>query len=166
MTDRAVPARLKNAFQDIAETRMAGLPILNPGLTVETVGFRLWQGEWIGVLVTPWFMNLMCLPGPDAAAETAPSGSTRRRTLPGGEFEFLTANDERVGDYLSCSLFSPMHDFQDMASALEVAEAIIHELFKQPAEVPDAPAGIADRLAQPVNRRGFLSALLPRERQS
>jgi [NiFe] hydrogenase assembly HybE family chaperone len=166
MTDTATPAaRLKSTFQNIADTRMAGLPILNPNLAVESVGFQLWQGEWVGVLITPWFMNLMCLPGADAAPEAASSGSTRRRTLPGGEFEFLTASDEHIGPYLSCSLFSPMQDFQDMAGAIEVAEAIMTELFK-PAVAEPTPQGLSGRLAQPVSRRGFLSALLPGDRPS
>jgi [NiFe] hydrogenase assembly HybE family chaperone len=159
------PAELKTVFQHIAETRMAGLPILNPNLAVEIVGFRDWQSESIGVLITPWFMNLVCLPGSGEPEPAVPSGSSRRRTLPSGEVEFLTASDERIGPYLSCSLFSPMNDFQDMDTAVQVAEAVMVEFFKPLAAepAPVSPPLISERLAQPVSRRGFLSALLPRD---
>jgi hypothetical protein len=29
----------------------------------EAVGFRHWRDGWYGVLITPWFMNLIGLPG-------------------------------------------------------------------------------------------------------
>ena len=36
--------------------------MLNPALSVEAVGFRPWDEHWLGVLVTPWFMNLWLMP--------------------------------------------------------------------------------------------------------
>ena len=50
-------------FSRIQAERMADVPLLNPALTVETVGFRLWQDSWLGVLITPWSMNLLALAG-------------------------------------------------------------------------------------------------------
>ena len=55
-------ARIEAAFRAILETRMRGLPVLNPAVEVEAVGFRAWEGHWLGMLVTPWFINLMLLP--------------------------------------------------------------------------------------------------------
>ena len=69
---------LESAFRRIAATRMAGLPINHPLLAVEGVGFRLWQGKWLGVLVTPWAMNLVLLPDSDAEFEAL--ASDRRQT--------------------------------------------------------------------------------------
>lgn len=157
-----IEQRLEQTFRHIAETRMAGLPILNEALGIEAIGFRAWEGETYGVLVTPWFMNLVCLPGESSDWPRMTSGTKYPRDLPAGRFDFLSAEEEGIGPFLGCSLFSPMSDFADMASARAVAEEVIAQVFKAPA--PETPAP-SRRLEQPVSRRGFLSALLPRERQ-
>lgn len=41
------------AFRRIDAERMADLPFRNPALRVEAVGFRMHDGQWLGVLVTP-----------------------------------------------------------------------------------------------------------------
>lgn len=155
---------LEAAFRRIAETRMRELPILNSRLQVEAVAFRPWQAGWIGVLITPWFMNLICLPDPHAVREPVPSGSTRTLTLPSGDYDFLTAEEEIIGSYLTSSLFSPMFDFADMEQTRAVAQSVLEEVFKAAPElaaVPTAPEGIVAKLERPVSRRGFLSAFLP-----
>jgi [NiFe] hydrogenase assembly HybE family chaperone len=178
MTDNAVPdspvSRLEAVFRDIAATRMAGLPILNPALEVAAVGFRHWRDGWYGALVTPWFMNLIGIPdAPDEAAELG-SGTRRVRPLPSGEYEFLSAHEEAFGAYWTSSLVSPMSQFDDMASAIAVAESVMETLFKpeddSPApaiatNAPDSsavPVGLSARLEQPLSRRGFFAALLPK----
>ena len=158
-------AILEPAFRQIAATRMAGVSLLNAALQVEAVGFRHWRDDWIGVLITPWFMSLICLPGPDASREPMSSGTRIDVALPAGDYEFLFAHEEALGHYLTSSLFSPMFEFADMAQAREVAEAVLVEVFK-PAETqppPPAPAasvGLTAKLEQPLSRRGFFGALL------
>ncbi len=159
--------RIETVFRDIAATRMAGLPILNPDLDVAAVGFRHWQDAWYGVLVTPCFRNLIAVP--DDAGELAAlgSGTRRTRTLPSGEYEFLSAHEDALGAYWSASLVSPMSQFADMAGAVAVAEAVLETVFKPEPEAavaqPDTPpASIQTRLELSVSRRGFFSALLPK----
>ncbi len=43
----------------IQRERMADILILNPVLAVKAVAFRRWQGHFLGVPITPWFMKLM-----------------------------------------------------------------------------------------------------------
>ncbi len=173
MTETAVPdspvTRLEAVFRDIAATRMAGLPILNPALSVAAVGFRHWRDGWYGVLITPWFMNLICLPdAPDEAADLG-SGTRRVRPLPSGEYEFLSAHEAALGAYWTSSLVSPMSQFGAMESAQAVAESVLETLFTPEAETPVAtpevppPSGLAARMEQPLSRRGFFAALLPRD---
>ncbi len=153
---------LEAVFRHIAATRMAGVALLNPALQVEAVGFRRWRDDWVGVLITPWFMSLICLPGPDSSREVLSSGTRVDVALPAGDYEFLFAHEDALGHYLTSSLFSPMFEFADMARAREVAEAVLAEIFKA-AETPPplpAPVGLAAKLEQPVSRRGFFSALL------
>lgn len=155
-------AALEAAFTRIAATRMAGVPILHPGLEVAAVGFRPWRGEWIGVLITPWFMNLLCLPGPDSDWQALPSGSGQTRELPVGMVDFLAAHEDRMGPYLSRSLCSPMGGFRDMDETRAVAETILGELFRAPqaAIPPRPPEGLTARMERPVSRRGFLGGFL------
>lgn len=154
-------AALETVFRQIAATRMAGVSILNPALDVEAVGFRSWRGDWVGVLITPWFMNLICLPGPDSTREAQSSGSRQDVELPSGHYEFLSADEDELGHYLTSSLFSPMFEFPDMERARTVAEAVLAEIFAPAAPEPaPEPVGLAAKLDQPVSRRGFFGALL------
>lgn len=161
-TDPTPVLALETAFRHIAATRMAGLAILNPALAVEAVGFRRHGDRWIGVLVTPWFMNLVALPHASEDWSGLASGSRVDIQLPGGPVEALTAWEEVVGDYLSCSLFSPMQAFPDQAYAREVAREVLERLFTPPA--PETDTGPTPGEARTVSRRGFLAALLPGER--
>ena len=167
--DLSNPAdRLEAAFRHIAETRMAGMAMVNPALTVEAVDFRPLGQDWVGVLITPWSMNLISLPAADTHWEEASSGTKREMELPSGTYEFLTAHEAALGPYLTSSLFSPMFDFADMDQAREVATAVLAEVFTpQVPEVPPPPApGLGTKLEQPVSRRGFLGAFLSQGSQS
>ena len=76
-------ARLETVFRDIAATRMEGVPLLHASLQVQAVDFAPEpEGDFaLGVLVTPWFMNLMRLPWapprcwPRAGGAPAPGGT-------------------------------------------------------------------------------------------
>jgi [NiFe] hydrogenase assembly HybE family chaperone len=127
--------RLASAFDQIHQERMRGLPILHPGLRVAVVGGRRWQGDWLGILLTPWCMNLLLIPGPDAVQQPGPIGSTSCIDLPAGRFELIASEEAGVGRFAACSLFSPMQDFADQSSALGTAELIMTELFD-----PQGPA--------------------------
>lgn len=157
-------ASLEQVFRHIAATRMSGVSLLNPALEVEAVGFRRWRDDWVGVLITPWFMSLICLPGPDSAWVPRSSGSKQDVELPSGEYEFLFAHEEALGHYLTSSLFSPMFEFADMMRAREVAAAVLAEMFTpvppEAAAVAAPPVGLAAKLEQPLSRRGFFGALL------
>lgn len=137
-------------FADIAATRMAGLPICNPALSVEAIGFRRAEtGHWVGALVTPWAINLLCLPGhcdwPAAAADGHCDWS-----FPSGNYEFIVADEAKLGRYHLCSLFSPAGDFASHEQARLTALAAVTALFNEPLAAPAAPA------APPASRRAFL----------
>jgi [NiFe] hydrogenase assembly HybE family chaperone len=144
MTARAL--RLVAAFEHVARTRMAGVPVLNPALVVEAVGFEPQTDAAgacgvLGVLVAPWFMNLIWLPA-DAADASHRVGETRLHELGGERFEFIGAHEPRVGAYALCSLFSPMFEFVDQAAARATAQAVLASLRADPAPlaVSSAPA--------------------------
>ena len=52
---------LEALYQKVYQEQMKGLPICNENIKVEAVDFQLYQDQWLGVLVTPWFTNLLIL---------------------------------------------------------------------------------------------------------
>ena len=156
---------LEAAFRRIAATRMAGLPLNNSALQVQAVGFRPQDdGYSVGVLITPWAINLVMLaPTSSRDLYLAPD---RRRTwdFPSGSYEFMGGDEPECGAYQFCSLFSPAFEFRDHASAVETAVEIMVALFAE-TEPDHAAAKETARLkgqpvAQiPVTRRGFLQGV-------
>ena len=165
--------RLTAAFR-AAAARMQGLDVVNPALAVEAVGFAPWDEHWLGVMLTPWFMNLTLLPRNPRAWQPLATGAKRRYTFPAGEYEFVGANDAAVGAYQVCSLFSPMHEFADQETARLVATLAREALFdaanaavaempaaglSPAADPPAAPGPLAQleqRLDAPLSKRNFL----------
>ena len=131
-------------FERVRTERMVGIPMLNPALRVEAVGF-CWGAESEGgdvavaqgVLITPWFMSLMRLP-----SRRVPHANRMARKFVrdfGGErFDFIGGHDETIGYFESCALFSPMDGFDSQALAVETAQEVL-ALTRQQATVVLAP---------------------------
>jgi [NiFe] hydrogenase assembly HybE family chaperone len=141
-------------FTSIAQTRMSGVPILNASLRVEAVGVEPCgaadaDGEpgAAGILITPWFMNLVWFPL-ERTDRPARSGTTRSRVFERGSFDFICAHEPVFGDYEACSLFSPMFDFADQDTARETANSVLQELRR--------PAGSEKKAPELPARRSFL----------
>ena len=91
--------RLLNAYWRIGEERMQGLPIFNDKLKLEAVGFTDWNGRQLGVLITPWFMNLVLLPGAQDDWSGLKLGTTTTLDLPSGEYTFSVCPPEEAGSH-------------------------------------------------------------------
>jgi [NiFe] hydrogenase assembly HybE family chaperone len=120
---------LEQVFSRIERERMQGLPILNKALQVRAVGFREWQGHCLGVLITPWFMNLMLLPCEGDDWQNLRIGDKQLHQLPSGPYEFILGEETGVGRYQICSLFSPVFEFADQETAEATAEAAMAALM-------------------------------------
>jgi [NiFe] hydrogenase assembly HybE family chaperone len=164
--ERPSPAiALERVFRDIAARQMAGMPMLNPALSVEAVGFRPWGDHWLGALVTPWFMNLVLMPRVRARWQPIGERETRHWAFPAGVFEFIGARERSLGDYQACSLFSPMFEFAEHAVARDTAIAALEALFDPAHRESVAISGTAlstdareppAQAAQPISKRNFL----------
>lgn len=128
-------ARLADHYRRVYEA-MRDLPICNRSLEIEAIGFRPYGDQALGVILTPWFMNLtVCAAGVEALPARL-LGETAYWPLPAGSVGFIVGRLEGFGRVDSCSLFSPMDDFADHAAARAVAIAALDELFDP---------GLADR---------------------
>jgi [NiFe] hydrogenase assembly HybE family chaperone len=151
-------ARLESAFREIAAGRMRGLPVVNDAIEVEAIGFAPWDAHWLGCLVTPWFLNLVLLPRDAAGWRSVPVGDKVAYRFPAGVYEFVAAHDDAIGEYQACSLFSPVFEFADHASARLTAQAALAALF----DATNAePAGAPVARSEPMSKRAFLRRALP-----
>ena len=142
-----------------------------------TVGKRatLWQDHALGVLLTPWFMNLVLVPlDQERFATSAPGvGEKVQIALPAGQVEFIVGHEPGFGHSLSCSLFSPVFEFADQDAAEECAKAALVEVLTDPrdetaqdadadfravreARLPEPEVEQTKRTPSDVSRRDFL----------
>ena len=147
-------AALEALFDDISNTRMAGVPVKNPALKVQAVGFAPvpHQPDMLqGVLITPWFMNLVRLPLRNETASDRVLAERQKATRQFGntDFEFIGSFEVRIGAFEVCSLYSPMFEFADHAAATATAREVLNQLHR--------PTPVPARTAPAVpSRRGFL----------
>ncbi|MCF6190806.1 MAG: [NiFe]-hydrogenase assembly chaperone HybE [Cocleimonas sp.] len=147
------PTQLETTFRQIHTERMQDVPVVNEKLSVKATEFYPWKEYQLGILITPWFMNIMLLPN-DAVADnvvdkqvntnhSTPSnkesykvGATKNHVLPSGSYQFVTGYEESIGFFESCSLFSPMFDFTDQETAeLTAKEALLALMNKENIDV-------------------------------
>ncbi len=125
---QALSDGLVRHFRHIAATRMGGVPIVNPALEVEAVGFTRTADGCLGVLITPWFLNLVLLPSECDDWQALPIGSEVRHVFASGSYVFQVAGDDAIGRYQTCSLLSPVFELADQETAVAVARAALHAL--------------------------------------
>ena len=124
-------AALEADFREIWHSKMRDVPMVNAALRVEAVGFTLYEGRPLGVLISPWFMNLVMLSAEGEDWSGLKAGEKEVIAFPSGEYEFLHNVREQAGGYKACSLFSPMGDFRSHKDASDVARAVMVALFQE-----------------------------------
>ncbi len=143
----AVSAGLVRHFRQVADTRMRGLPIVNPALEVEAVGFARTSAGILGVLITPWFISLVLLPEQADDGHRLPLGSVCRHRFASGLYAFQVAGDESIGRYQTCSLLSPVTGVADQQTAVQIARAALAALH-DPAQTDTGSGTRAAELAR------------------
>jgi len=143
-------------FETIASETMRDLPLYNPALVVEAVGFHPFGGGWAGVLITPWFMNLVYLPRDLVPLDLALIGRKVKLALPAGEREWIRSGDTAVGAFLSLSLRSPMFGLETQEAARAEAQAHLAAFLSPPEDEAAPPAGRMRVDPPRLSRRAFL----------
>ena len=138
--------KMVQQFETIYVEHMHDLPIVNNALQVEAVGFHEYHGHQLGVLVTPWFMNIILLPGVDSWSNSS-QGDTSIIDFPSGRMEFAVSHDKMLGTYLSAVAFRGVMELADQATARKLALEVLDNLMKPP------------RDERTVSRRDLLTGL-------
>jgi [NiFe] hydrogenase assembly HybE family chaperone len=140
----ATPDGLARSLEDVMRGKaldgMMALPISNPRLRVEAVGFHVWRGARLGVLITPWSMLLIWSP-PAPPDPPWPEGLEVEVAFPSGAYDLMPATFGSVGPLLMLPLFSPMDDFDGPDAARAAAKAALLEIMTPP------PPRVVDRRA-------------------
>jgi [NiFe] hydrogenase assembly HybE family chaperone len=119
-------------FQRI-DAGMRDIPIYNGKIAVEAIGFRPFgEGEVLGVVLTPWFMNMIMLPIEPVPMEMAEIGRTVSVELPAGKRAFVVGGDEAIGLYKAHSLHSPVLSFTLPGQAQAEARRMLALLMTPP----------------------------------
>jgi len=160
-TSREMCELLIDHFFMVETQRMEGVPILNKALSVSAFGFEIFGDYRLGIMLTPWFMNLMLMPVNKEVIDIVEQefGSTQHHALPSGPFAFIVGHEEELGPYLSCSLFSPVFDFEDQEAFEQTGQAVLDEILK-PAEEKD-PAQLDEAEQSEAEMRELWAGRLP-----
>jgi [NiFe] hydrogenase assembly HybE family chaperone len=142
-------------FQRI-DAGMRDLPIYNEKVAIEAIGFRPFdEAELLGVVLTPWFMNMITLPIEPAPMTMAAIGRTVSIELPAGKRAFVVGGDEMVGLYRAHSLHSPVLNFTLPGQARAEAKRILAMLMT-PSAAAAEPAAKNSAGASGLDRRALL----------
>lgn len=142
-------------------------PPVNASLSCRAVGFSRYRGDWLGVLITPWFVDLYLLPGDGELWGDIPSGQRRYVELPLGTVPFTAADDPGIGSYQYSPLISPVSVVPDMAAAVKLANEVLLGIFGEAARQVTGSSAL-ERSGEPegkpevTSRRGFLRRLAGR----
>ena len=136
-------------FRMIHQTYMQDTYMCNEALQVEAIGFVPHQGQAFGIILTPWFMNLVLAPLPGHPFPEGRMGDKRMVDFPAGPMEFIIGEVPEFGRLDTSSLFSPVFDFPDHQTAHDRAVHVLTTLFA--AKAPPKP-----KLQEAVSRRALL----------
>jgi [NiFe] hydrogenase assembly HybE family chaperone len=126
-------------FRQIGDEQMRDLPFYNPNLEVEAWDFsELDETQLIGVLITPWFMNLIVLRQVPEPIDSRRYGESQTIALPGGDRAFLYGGDPVVGALWAHSLHSPMQQFGSQMQARTEARLRLAQVLTRDERSPQA----------------------------
>lgn len=131
-----------------ADPRMRDLPFYNARLSVEAVGFTEWEGRALGVVIAPWLINLVLLPGEDDDWAGLGQGHQSDWRFPAETVRLTASRLDGGGIHLTAPVLTTAMGFPDQGTARAVAAEIVPALLA----APDRPGGDT----APVSRRDFL----------
>ena len=120
---------VEQTFTRIHLENMQGIPILNSRIQVQSIGFQEYQARIIGIIITPWLMNVILLPNDNEDWSNFTLGHKVSHTFPAKTYRFLVNEIEGIGFCQTHSMYSPMHDFSSHQQAVKVAQEFIDFLM-------------------------------------
>lgn len=136
---------VETAFNNVSRQAMSGLSFIHPTMPIKACEFRLFEEQWVGGILTPWMLSALILPGPDQIWERRTVGDRIGLKLPYGDMTFIVGELEELGQYLSCSLMSPLDKHLTVAQGTTLAEDSIRMLLSLPVRDASSPSNLGRR---------------------
>ncbi len=153
-----IAQQIEAAFERILCEKMQGIPIVNPAIRVEALGFQAYEGRVFGIIITPWLMNLVLLPATDEDWSGLQLGEKKWHQIGPRQYKFLANDIDGIGVCRTHSLYSPMREFRSHEQAQAAALRFLDELIR--GKETDAEDGIDEELLGRV-LRGEATAEIP-----
>lgn len=129
--------QLVDAFERVAWRALHDLDFLHPAMPVHASRFTLFESQWVGCLIAPWMLSALILPGPDQVWERRAIGDKIALALPSGTVLFTVGELDDLGQYLACSLMSPLARGLTVEQGVRLADDCARMLLSLPVDVPD-----------------------------
>lgn len=128
-TPESVGKILEQTFCRIHRENMQGIPILNSKIAIQALGFQEFEGRLLGIIITPWLMNVVLLPSIEDDWSDLKLGQKTWQSFPSKKYRFLVNEIDGIGFCQTHSIYSPMNDFTSHEQAEKVALDFIKSLM-------------------------------------
>lgn len=123
-------------YERIAREEMQGLPFYHRTMPI-LAECSLFEGQWLGVVLTPWMLSVVVLPGPDQCWPVRPLSSRLALQLPCGDLTFMVGelplgDGAGRGQLLACSLMSPLDPHLGAADGAALVGSVHKMLLSLP----------------------------------
>ncbi|MCP1600263.1 [NiFe] hydrogenase assembly HybE family chaperone [Aeromonas caviae] len=130
----ANPAPLLVAqYERIAQQEMQALPFYHPAMPM-VAECTLFEGQWLGCVLTPWMLSVVVLPGPDQLWPVRGSSDRLALQLPCGNMTFMVGELPESGQLLACSLMSPLEPHLGAGEGRALVSSTLKMLLSLPVQ--------------------------------
>ena len=140
------PSSLFQQAMEKAIPNMQSLPFYRRDIPCFCPKFILFEGQWLGSVLTPWTLSLVVLPGPEQLWENRNIGAKLALRLPYKNLVFTVSHLEDIPQYLSCSLLSPLDPSLNAEQAMKLAKDCLYMMLSLP--VKETPPDLSPDLSK------------------
>ncbi|MBL0486652.1 hydrogenase-2 assembly chaperone [Aeromonas caviae] len=120
-------------YERIAQQEMQVLPFYHASMPI-VAECVLFEGQWLGCVLTPWMLSVVVLPGPDQLWPVRSNSERLALQLPCGNLTFMVGELPETGQLLACSLMSPIDPHLGADEGRALVSSILKMLLSLPVQ--------------------------------